>query len=440
MGERAFELVSSISTGFTEFAGGQTDYGDGPLDWPGYGRQRQRAADSTGASESVVCGQGWIGQHEVVLIAFEFGYLGGSVGSATGDRLVAAFGEARRSRLPVVSLVASGGSRVQEGILALRQLQRIARECVLQAEAGLAHISVLRHPTTGGMWASLAAGADVVLGLPGAEIAFGGSRVRDPDSAGVSFTAEGKLSGGQLDQIIDRAQLRGRLDTALGLLSGDPGKAAEPVVFEHSTVVDLPDSGMEALNRARSAERARASTYLEHFFGERFELGGTDPGMMCGFGYLEGRPVAYAAQCGTRNTPGGFRAAARLIRLADRLGLAVLTLVDTPGADNRAEAEEAGVGPAIAELFAAVASARVPVSTLVIGEGGSGGALALTSPDRVWMTADAYFAVIAAEQATAILKRPARDVPEIADRLRLRPQDLLDLGIVQGIVEPLRSH
>src|SRR5690625_2963460 len=140
MGERAYELVGSISTGFTEFAVGPTDYDDGPLDWPGYGRQRQRAADSIGVSESVICGQGWIGRHEVVLIAFEFGYLGGSVGAVTGDRLVGAFGEARRSRLPVVSLVASGGSRVQEGILALRQLQRIARECALQAEDGLAHI------------------------------------------------------------------------------------------------------------------------------------------------------------------------------------------------------------------------------------------------------------------------------------------------------------
>jgi acyl-CoA carboxylase subunit beta len=126
-----------------------------------------------------------------------------------------------------------------------------------------------------------------------------------------------------------------------------------------------------------------------------------------------------------------------VVRLADQLGIPVLTLVDTPGAANDAESERRGVGPAIAELFTAVAQARVPITTLVVGEGGSGGALALTSPDRTWITSDAYFAVIGPEAAAAILKRDPGDVPELADRLHLRPQDLLDLGFVRGIVPPL---
>jgi acetyl-CoA carboxylase carboxyl transferase subunit beta len=158
--------------------------------------------------------------------------------------------------------------------------------------------------------------------------------------------------------------------------------------------------------------------------------------MLCGIGRRDGRTVAYAAQTGTANTPAGFRSATRLVHLADRLGIPVLTLIDTPGAANDASAERAGIGFAIAGLFAAIAGARVPVTTLVIGEGGSGGALALASPDRLWITPDGYFSVIEPRLAAAILRRDETEVPALAGRLRLRPQDLLDDGLVRGIAGP----
>ncbi len=160
--------------------------------------------------------------------------------------------------------------------------------------------------------------------------------------------------------------------------------------------------------------------------------GGRDPeGMLCGFGAHAGRTVAYAAQTGTATRPAGYRTATRLIHLADRLGIPVLTLVDTPGAANDAAAERAGAGPAIADLFGAVASVRTPVTTLVIGEGGSGGALALASPGSTWATPDSYFSVIAPEHAATILKRPPTEVEATAGQLRLRPQDLAALGVIR---------
>ncbi len=155
--------------------------------------------------------------------------------------------------------------------------------------------------------------------------------------------------------------------------------------------------------------------------------------MLCGFGQRDGATIAYAAQCGTATRPAGFRTAARLVRLADRLGIPVLTLVDTPGAANDSDAEKAGVGAAIADMFTAVAAARVPVTSLLIGEGGSGGALAFAAPDSTWVTPDSYFAVISPELAAAILKREPARVRETADQLRLRPQDLVGLGIARGI-------
>ncbi|MFI8302903.1 carboxyl transferase domain-containing protein [Streptomyces sp. NPDC085927] len=423
---------------------------DGPLGWPGYDAARARAAERTGEQESVVCGTALVEGVRAVLIAFEFGFLGGSLGERTGDRLVAAYAHARAHRLPVVPLVATGGSRMQEGMLALTQLQRVARESVLTREAGSAQIAVLRDPTTGGGWATLGAGADVVLALPGAQVGFAGSRVRPADADPAAYTARAQVAAGAADAVVPPEELRGTLGRWLRLLtrpSDTPAAPPKPLGTGAGASTGtgpgpagLPATGWDAVRRARSLERPRAGDYLDAYFTHRVAIngdrcGGTDPqGMLCGFGEHEGRTVAYAAQTGTATRPAGYRTAARLIRLADRLGIPVLTLVDTPGAANDAEAERQGAGAAIADLFAAVAAARTPVTTLVVGEGGSGGALALAAPGNTWAAPDSYFSVITPELAAAILKRPPEEVEATADQLRVRPQDLVELGVVRGIV------
>ncbi|NKQ24144.1 carboxyl transferase domain-containing protein [Streptomyces galbus] len=431
-------LVTDAST-FTELPHpGREPAPDGPLGWPGYDAARARATDRTGESESVVCGTAEIEGTRAVLIAFEFGFLGGSLGRATGDRLESAHRYARAHRLPVVPLVATGGSRMQEGMLALTQLQRVARQSALTREAGLAQVAVVRDPTTGGGWATLGAGADVVLALPGAQVGFAGSRVRPPDADPAAYTAEAQVAAGSADAVVPPGELRGTLGLWLRLLTGR-SDAPAPVPGPLGAT-DPPATGWEAVLRARDPRRPRAGRYLDAYFTRRAEIrgdrcGGADPeGMLCGFGVSarDGRTVAYAAQTGAATRPAGYRTATRLIRLADRLGIPVLTLVDTPGAANDAEAERQGVGPAIAELFGAVAGTRIPVTTLVVGEGGSGGAVALAAPGRTWAAPDSYFSVIAPESAAAILKRPADQVPATADHLRLRPQDLVELGVVRA--------
>ena len=607
---------------------------DGPLAWQGYDVSRARAADRTGESESVICGTATVSGTQAVLIAFEFGFLGGSLGERTGDRLEAAFTHAREHRLPVVPLIATGGSRMQEGMIALTQLQRVARQSVLTREAGLPQIAVLRDPTTGGGWATLGAGADVILALPGAQVGFAGSRVRPLAADPTAYTAEAQVAAGAADAVVAPEQLKETLgrwlrllttpwpgqppvpaalgasglpatgrdaldasdrsvvvaaaaarEDARGALSArgaaaddppvtargaarDAGRAhrtaadaagaaheaaqdagpahhsatdlpeatqdtppaqhtavdppgaaqetaqtarpahhatadppgathaaahtsppahhtatdvagttqetaqttppahhtaADPPVPAHDarstphtppappataqetahpaqsgrlTPVGLPGTGWEAVQRARSPQRPRAERYLDAYFTHRLAIsgdrcGGVDAGMLCGFGEREGRTIAYAAQAGTATRPAGYRTAARLIRLAERLGIPVLTLVDTPGAANDAEAERAGAGAAIADLFGAVAGARTPLTTLLIGEGGSGGALALAAPGNTWATPDSYFSVIAPELAAAILKRPPEEVEATADQLRVRPQDLAELGVIR---------
>ncbi|MDX6762082.1 carboxyl transferase domain-containing protein [Streptomyces sp. F8] len=425
---------------------------DGPLAWAGYDASRARAAERTGEQESVVTGTARLGGHEAVLVSFEFGFLGGSLGQRTGDRLEAAYAHARAHRLPLVSLIATGGSRMQEGMLALTQLQRVARQSVLTRAAGLAQLAVLRDPTTGGGWATLGAGADVggwatlgagadvVLALPGAQVGFAGSRVRPADADPAAYCAEGQYAAGHVDAVVPAAHLPGTLANWLRILAAP--RSGEPVE-PPAALADVrpPATGWDAVRQARDPGRPRAEAYLDAYFELRLHLsgdraGGTDPGMLCGFGLREGRAVAYAAQCGTATRPAGYRTAARVVRLADRLGIPVLTLVDTPGAANDAAAEHAGAGAAIADTFAALAAATVPVTTLLIGEGGSGGALALAAPGNTWVTPDSYFSVIAPELAAAILKRPESAAPATADQLRIRPQDLVALGVARGIVGP----
>ncbi|GGO55138.1 carboxyl transferase domain-containing protein [Streptomyces lasiicapitis] len=410
---------------------------DGPLAWAGYDAARAAAQDRTGESESVICGTATIAGRPAVLISFEFRYLGGSLGERTGDRLEAAYTAAREQRLPLVSLIATGGSRMQEGMRALRQLQRVAAQSAMNRAAGLPQIAVLRDPTTGGGWATLGAGADVVLALPGAQVGFAGSRVRPPDADPTAYTAEGQYAAGAVDAVVEPEQLPTRLGHWLRLLTTPATGAPEPPRALGDPAP--PTTGWDTVGRARSPQRPHAQAYLGAYFDSREPIsgdrcGGRDDGMLCGFGLRDGRAIAYAAQTGTPTRPAGYRTAARLIRLADRLSVPVLTLIDTPGAANDAAAERAGAGAAIADVFAAVAAARVPVTSLVIGEGGSGGALALAAPANTWATPDSYFSVIAPEAAAAILKRPREDVPDLAGELRLRPQDLVELGVVRGVV------
>ncbi|MFI6009145.1 carboxyl transferase domain-containing protein [Streptomyces sp. NPDC051243] len=435
----AREAVALVTGDFAELPYPARDSApDGPLAWQGYGASRARAAGRTGEEESVICGTGTVEGTRAVLIAFEFGFLGGSLGERTGDRLETAYTYARARRLPVVSLVATGGSRMQEGMLALTQLQRVARQSILTREAGLPQIAVLRDPTTGGGWATLGAGADVTLALPGVQVGFAGSRVRPPDADPAAYTAEAQLAAGAVDAVVRPEELRHRLGRWLRLLTNPATEPAPPPRPLGAT--GLPVTGWDAVRRARSPRRPRAEAYLSAYFTHRVALngdrcGGADPdGMLCGFGEHEGRTVAYAAQTGTATRPAGYRTAARLLRLADRLGIPALTLVDTPGAANDAEAERQAVGAAIADLFGAVAAARVPVTTLLIGEGGSGGALALAAPGNTWATPDSYFSVIGPEMAAAILKRGPGEVEATADQLRIRPQDLVELGVIRGIV------
>jgi acyl-CoA carboxylase subunit beta len=436
------EAIRAVADGFEEF--GEEIVSEDPLGWPGYRDRLACASERSGENEAVVTGEAYVGETPVVIIAFDFGFLGGSVGEATGRRITEAFARARESRRAVVSLVATGGARMQEGMRSLVQLQRIADACAGARAEGIPHISVLRHPTTGGVWASLASSADFLIALKGAAVSFAGSRVREPEEEGDDFTSAGKHRAGFVDLELEAEELPEILPTVVDLLSPESEEPLAPPELPAALgSARLPRKAWTSVERARSLGRPRADVYLDKYFEYRVDIsgdrvGGTDGGMLCGFGRRKGRTIAYAAQCGTANSAAGFRTARRLLELAERFQFPVLTLIDTPGASDGAEDEREGLGTAISELFCTVADLSVPITSLVIGEGGSGGALALAAPDNLWITPDAYFAVIAPESAAAIIEKDRSKARQVAEHMQLRPQDLMRLGIVRGIAPPKR--
>lgn len=414
--------------------------GDDPLGWPGYPEQLERARQRTGDEQSVTAGRASAGGQPCVLIVFNFAFMGGSMGEAEGERIAAAAELAMNERLALVTVLRSGGARMQEGMRSLIQMPRVAAHLARLAKAGIPHISVARHPTTGGVWASVGAGADVILAETGAAVAFAGSRIRDaPDDADELFTADGKLAHGFVDAALPTTELRERLALAVQLLAPASRGETEPPPLPDALGNGAPSSGWSQVRRARQPGRPYADDYLQSYFTDILEIrgdrvGGADSSVRCGFGRHGDRTIAFASQSGELTSAAGYRTASRLVRLADNLRLPVLTLIDSPGADGSAASEAAGVGSAVAMLLQEIAAATVPILSVTIGQGGSGGSLALAAPDDLWITTDGYFSVINPESAATILKRPPEEVPLVADQLRLGPEDLQQLRIVRGVL------
>jgi len=404
-----------------------------PLEWPGYTALRDEAP----GDEAVRSWAGRVDGGAVVLIAFDFAHLGGSMGSGVGARVVRAFAEATRRRLPVVTVTATGGARMQEGMVSLAQMTRTTIAAQAHRDAGLLQLTVATDPTTGGVYVSFAAQADLIAAEPGAYVAFAGPRVAasmgGDEAAAAGNRAEAALAHGLVDAVVARADLRAWIARAVRAVA--PGV---PVPVAPEPVEAAGGGAWRRVLDARADARPRAAAYLAHFTeltrlsGDR--AGGVDDGVICALGRLHGRPLALVALDRTPVTPAGYRTAWRLLDTAERLGLPVLTLVDTPGATPAPEAERAGQAHAIARTFDKLLAVAVPTVCVVTGEGGSGGALALASTDRLLMQRGAVFSVIAPEGAAAILHRDPGRAAEVAELLQPTAERLVALGIADDLV------
>tara|TARA_Y100000590_G_scaffold466076_1_gene640275 strand:- start:2094 stop:3956 length:1863 start_codon:yes stop_codon:yes gene_type:complete len=412
----------------------------------------------TGLYEAIVTGVCSIGGSPTTLIVLDFGFMGGSISAVVGEKVALAFEHASKRKLPIVAVLTSGGSRVHEGLLSLLQMGKITVSYERFSEKKLPLISVLANPTTGQAFASLANLADITLAEPGAIIGFSTARTIK-ESVGKSNdlainNAESQLSNGMLDSIIDRTELNETLATLLDLTNPEFRLSYRKKTKRNQT--PLPKQrAWQSVGLARHTKRPTSIDYINRIVLNFFELkgdraSGEDPAIVGGLGHLGGQTVMIIGQeRGNENndnvndgmtSPAGFRKAVRLMKLADKFEIPVITLIDTPGPNQGSQSEMEGLGHSIATTMSIMASLNVPTIAAIIGQGGSEGALALGIADRVLMMQNAIYTAMAPEEAADIMFGKSTSNEEVAESLRLTAADCLELNMVDEIVgEPITA-
>lgn len=427
----------------------------GFVDTRPYPERLREARERTGEQEAVVCGTATLSGRALALAVMDFRFLGGSLGTGVGERLVRLAEHALERHLPLLLVTASGGARMQEGALSLLQMAKVGQAIARLHEAGLLVVTLVTDPTFGGVAASFATQADVILAEPGARLGFAGPRVIR-DTLRVSLpdgfqTAEFLLAHGAIDAVVPRGALRESL-THLLRATASVRVVDDPAPRVPAAADDEPadHAAWDVVSLARHADRPTGRDYIALLTEWFVELHGDrqsadSPSIVGGIAEMGRVPVMLVATQKGHTTrelvdsnfgmagPEGYRKALRLFRLAEKLRLPVVTLVDTPGAFPGIDAEEHGQSAAIAANILALTGLQVPVISVITGEGGSGGALALAVADRVLMFENSIYSVISPEGCAAILW-DAGAARTAASALRLTAPDLLALDIVDGVI------
>ena len=408
----------------------------------------------TGLTEAAVTGTCSIGGTKAVLVVLDFGFMGGTMVCVVGEKVALAFEYATRRKQPVVAVVTSGGVRIQEGVLSLMQMAKTAMAANRLADAGLPFISILANPSTGHAYASFANLADIIVAEPGAIVGLASMRAiknsTEETGPNDSHTAESRLRHGMIDAVVDRTQSKDTVSALLDMLMSRYHLSRR----DNQDGYVLPPrseslTAWEAVNLARHSERPTSLDYMSHMVTNFVELHGDrvfgdDESLVWGLGQIGGQTVVVIGQergrsdttaQGGRITPEGFRETRRAVGLAAKFDLPIITLIDTPGPHISADAEQRGLGGAIATAMAEVARVQVPSIAVVIGEGGSEGALPLAVVDRVLMLENAIYSVISPEDAATLIYQDAARADEAAESLRLTAHDCFELGIVDLIVQ-----
>ena len=428
-----------------------------PLEFKGYEEKVKSLKEKTGLSEAVVTGKASIEGNPAVIAVCDGRFLMASMGQVVGEKITRAVERATKEQLPVIIFACSGGARMQEGIVSLMQMAKTAAALKQHSDAGLLYVSVLTDPTTGGVTASFAMLGDVILAEPKALIGFAGPRVIEQtigEKLPKGFQrSEFLLEHGFIDRIVERKEMR----TVLGNILQMHHTAQNPVIQKPVQTVEKERQSVqekdawERVTISRKNDRPVGQDYIRTLFSDFLEFHGDrcygdDPAIIGGIARFAGIPVTVIAQVKGKSTkenvahhfgmpsPEGYRKALRLMKQAEKFKRPILLFVDTPGAFCGIEAEERGQGEAIARNLFEMSSMKVPVLSVVIGEGGSGGALALAVADEVWMLENAIYSVLSPEGFASILWKDSKRASEAAAVMKLTAADLKKLGVIEAVI------
>lgn len=437
-----------------------------PLNFPEYEEKVAATQEKTGLSEGVTIGECTIYGQKTVLGVIDARFMMGSMGHVVGEKITRAMEDATEKKLPVILFCCSGGARMQEGIVSLMQMAKTSAAVKRHSDAGLLYVPVLTDPTTGGVTASFAMLGDIILAEPKALIGFAGPRVIE-QTIGQKLPegfqrAEFQLEHGFVDAIVERDDLKMTLYRILkmheprtGYVNFDPLREDdnyEPTeLMKERNVKAKPMNAWDKVTAARQMRRLASVDYIDTIFDEFMEMHGDryfrdDPAIVGGFAYLDGQPVTVIGvhkgkdlkDCAYRNygmpSPEGYRKAIRLMKQAEKFNRPIITFVNTSGAYPGKEAEENGQGEAIARNLYEMSGIKVPILCLMIGEGGSGGALALAVGNEVWMMENATYSILSPEGFASILWKDGKRAKEAAEVMKITAQDLKELQVVDDII------
>lgn len=439
-----------------------------PLDFPGYEEKLAETKEKTKLHEAVTVGKCTIYGEPVCLFVCDARFLMSSMGHVVGEKIAAAVEKATEEKLPVIGFCCSGGARMQEGIVSLMQMAKTSAALKKHSDAGLLYVPVLTDPTTGGVTASFAMLGDIILGEPGALIGFAGPRVIE-QTIGQKLPkgfqrAEFLVEHGIIDGIVERDDLKSTLYQIIKLHK-QPAKADRYASFEEGSITsyipkeivrekaahsDLKDAWGK-VHASRDMSRPSMLTYVDIMFDSFIELHGDrafrdDPAVVGGIAFLDGQPVTVVGiqkgndgkECSYRNfgmaSPEGYRKALRLMKQAEKFNRPVICFINTSGAYPGMEAEERGQGEAIARNLYEMSGMKMPILSVLIGEGGSGGALALAVANEVWMLENSTYSILSPEGFASILWKDGKRAKEASEVMKITAQDLQKLGAIEKII------
>lgn len=439
--------------------------GNNPLNYPGYEEKMETLREKTKLKEAVTVGVCTVNGVKTVLGVCDARFLMGSMGYVVGEKITRAFERAIEERLPVVLFASSGGARMQEGIVSLMQMAKTSASVKRHSDAGLFYLPILTDPTTGGVTASFAMLGDIILAEPGALIGFAGPRVI-AQTIGEKLPegfqrAEFLVEKGMIDGVVTRDKLKDTIGHLLRVHQEEKWyehykttreqDLAGPETGRRNRPAKKNLSAWERVEISRSSLRPASLEYIQQVFDEFLELHGDrafrdDGAVVGGIGMFNGQPVTVIGQQKGKNvkenihrnfgmaSPEGYRKALRLMKQAEKFGRPVINFVDTPGAACGIEAEERGQGEAIAKNLMEMSGLKIPVLSIFIGEGGSGGALGLAVANEVWMMENATYSILSPEGFASVLWKDGKRAKEASEMMKITAEDLKELKIVEWVI------
>lgn len=427
-----------------------------PLQFPDYEEKIKAAQEKTSLTEGVVTGKASIEGHDCAVGVIDARFLMGSMGYVVGEKITRMVERATQLKLPVIMFCCSGGARMQEGMVSLMQMAKTSAALKRHSKEGLLYISVLTDPTTGGVTASFAMLGDVILAEPKALIGFAGPRVieqtiRQKLPEGFQ-RSEFLLEHGFIDKIVERSDMRKVLGDIMKMhTSSEKASAPAEADLAKPRKRKEHEDAWSVVETSRKADRLTALDYMDGIFTDFIEFHGDrycrdDGAIVGGIAMLGATPVTVIGQQKGKNlkdnlirnfgmpSPDGYRKALRLMKQAEKFHRPVICFVDTPGAFCGLEAEERGQGRAIADNLSEMSDLKTPILSMVIGEGGSGGALAMAVADEVWMMENAIYSILSPEGFASILWKDSKKAGEAAEVMKITADDLQRLGIIEKVI------